>query len=128
MSTYCILMSVQCRLFLCFSAVPCPVCGKLVSKTFINSHLDTCLNRCAVPTTLSVPTSFPVGTKPKISHKKLPNLVFPLIKDRDLRKKLKIYSLSTQGLRHVLIDRLKEFILCYNAQCDSINPKTSECV
>lgn len=49
------------------------------------------------------------------------------MKDRDLREKVKQYGMPGKGPRAVLIERLKEFTLRYNAQCDS-NPKTSELV
>ena len=97
------------------------MCRKLVTKTFINSHLDGCLTR---PSAALKPE--PLGTQSK-SSRKLPNLVFSVMKIGDLRKKLRTYRLPTQGPKHVLIDRLAEFTLQYNAQCDSINPKTSKC-
>ena len=48
------------------------------------------------------------------------------MKDKELRTRLKTHGLSSQGLRHELVERLKEFVLRYNAQCDSDNPKSSE--
>ncbi|XP_064400498.1 E3 ubiquitin-protein ligase RAD18-like isoform X3 [Halichondria panicea] len=99
--------------------VPCPVCSQLVSETFINSHLDSCLNRSLI----QKPPTPTCSSQHKACYK-LPNLVFAPMKDRELRKKLKTYGLSHQGQRHALIDRLREFTLHYNAQCDSSNPKT----
>ena len=81
---------------------------------------------------------------------RLPKLCYTVMKDSQLRQKLKEYHLPSSGQRSVivkaalyacifiefvfiikfyyqsLISRLKEFTLQYNAQCDSPQPKTSE--
>ena len=105
--------------------VPCPVCDKLVSATFINSHLDSCLSR--TPSLASKPCP-PKATPPGSSKpsQKLPNFVYSVMKDTELRTRLKSYGLSSQGSKHELVERLKEFVLRYNAQCDSDNPKSRE--
>ena len=46
--------------------------------------------------------------------------------DKQLRKQLKEYHLPTQGKRDVLLKRIKEFTLLYNAECDALNPRTSK--
>ncbi|KAF7250110.1 E3 ubiquitin-protein ligase RAD18 [Varanus komodoensis] len=57
-------------------------------------------------------------------RKLLPKVVYNLLSDRDLRRRLKEYGLSTQGTRQQLIKRHKEFVHMYNSQCDSLNPKS----
>ncbi|EMP34393.1 E3 ubiquitin-protein ligase RAD18 [Chelonia mydas] len=59
-------------------------------------------------------------------HKRkcLPKVVYNLLSDRDLKKKLKEHGLSSQGTRQQLIKRHQEFVHMHNAQCDSLNPKS----
>eukprot|EP00058_Branchiostoma_floridae_P014243 XP_002599731.1 hypothetical protein BRAFLDRAFT_105169 [Branchiostoma floridae] len=52
-------------------------------------------------------------------------LVYNLMSDKDLRKRLKEKGLSTQGDRQALIARHHEFVLRYNSQCDSADPKSA---
>ena len=116
-------------------AVKCPVCGMEMSQQMINSHLDHCLkpsssfsNKLPIkPADVSLSTSTKTSTTVK-SLPRLPKLVFSVMKDKELKKKLKDYNLSTQGTRLVMVARLQEFTLQYNAQCDSLNPKTGTCV
>nr|XP_020647061.1 E3 ubiquitin-protein ligase RAD18 [Pogona vitticeps] len=58
------------------------------------------------------------------TRKLLPKVVYNLLSDRDLRKRLKEYGLSTQGTKQQLIKRHQEFVHMYNSQCDSLNPKS----
>nr|XP_060622274.1 E3 ubiquitin-protein ligase RAD18 isoform X4 [Anolis sagrei ordinatus] len=58
------------------------------------------------------------------TKKFLPKVVYNLLSDRDLKKKLKEYGLSTQGTKQQLIKRHQEFVHMYNSQCDSLNPKS----
>jgi len=53
-------------------------------------------------------------------------VVYNLLSDRDLKKKLKEHGLSTHGTRQQLIKRHQEFVHMYNAQCDSLNPKSGK--
>lgn len=53
-------------------------------------------------------------------------VVYNLLSDRDLRKKLKEHGLSTSGTRQQLIKRHQEFVHMYNAQCDSLHPKSGK--
>ncbi|NWY33124.1 RAD18 ligase, partial [Pheucticus melanocephalus] len=57
-------------------------------------------------------------------RKLMSKVVYNLLSDRDLRKKLKEHGLSTSGTRQQLIKRHQEFVHMYNAQCDSLNPKS----
>lgn len=54
----------------------------------------------------------------------MPKVVYNLLSDRDLKKKLKEHGLSSHGSRQQLIKRHQEFVHVYNAQCDSLNPKS----
>lgn len=51
-------------------------------------------------------------------------LVYNLLSLQELRRRLKECHLSTQGPREQLIRRHQEFAHMYNAQCDSLSPKS----
>ncbi|KAL8588498.1 hypothetical protein ACOMHN_022285 [Nucella lapillus] len=91
--------------------VPCPVCGMPVVALFVNRHLDLCLGRQEKQ------------SAPKEKRRPLPKLVYNLLSDKDLRKRLKELGLGAKGDRRVLIKRHHEFTLYHNADCDSIAPK-----
>ncbi|NXK98124.1 RAD18 ligase, partial [Formicarius rufipectus] len=95
--------------------VECPVCEVAIPEQYINKHLDSCLTREEKKDSLR-----------SSAHKRkpMPKVVYNLLSDRDLRKKLKEHGLSTFGTRQQLIKRHQEFVHMYNAQCDSLNPKS----
>uniref|UniRef100_A0A8D2PZD2 RING-type E3 ubiquitin transferase n=1 Tax=Zosterops lateralis melanops TaxID=1220523 RepID=A0A8D2PZD2_ZOSLA len=95
--------------------VECPVCEVAVLEQYINKHLDSCLTREEKKDSLR-----------SSAHKRklMSKVVYNLLSDRDLRKKLKEHGLSTSGTRQQLIKRHQEFVHMYNAQCDSLNPKS----
>ncbi|XP_076340408.1 uncharacterized protein LOC143240966 isoform X1 [Tachypleus tridentatus] len=55
-------------------------------------------------------------------RKPIPKLVYHLLSDKDLKRKMKDFGLSTQGNRQSLIKRHKAFVVLYNAECDSLQP------
>ncbi|NWT72179.1 RAD18 ligase, partial [Prunella himalayana] len=95
--------------------VECPVCAVAILEQYINKHLDSCLTREEKKDSLR-----------SSDHKRklMSKVVYNLLSDRDLRKKLKEHGLSTSGTRQQLIKRHQEFVHMYNAQCDSLNPKS----
>ncbi|XP_064289233.1 E3 ubiquitin-protein ligase RAD18 [Passer domesticus] len=95
--------------------VECPVCEVAILEQYINKHLDSCLSREEKKESLR-----------SSDHKRklMSKVVYNLLSDRDLRKKLKEHGLSTSGTRQQLIKRHQEFVHMYNAQCDSLNPKS----
>ncbi|CAK9795680.1 E3 ubiquitin-protein ligase RAD18 [Anthophora quadrimaculata] len=95
--------------------VICPVCKVTVSETNINRHLDDCLKRESMKDRQQVV---------KLDRKPLPKLVFTLMKDAVIRKKLKEFGLSSQGDRRVMETRLQRYIVLYNAECDKSNPRS----
>lgn len=95
--------------------VECPVCEVAILEQYINKHLDSCLTRDEKKDSLR-----------SSAHKRklMSKVVYNLLSDRDLRKKLKEHGLSTSGTRQQLVKRHQEFVHMYNAQCDSLNPKS----
>ncbi|NXU90724.1 RAD18 ligase, partial [Xiphorhynchus elegans] len=95
--------------------VECPVCEVAIPEQFINKHLDSCLTREEKKDSLRSSAH---------RRKPMPKVVYNLLSDRDLKKKLKEHGLSALGTRQQLIKRHQEFVHMYNAQCDSLNPKS----
>ncbi|NXM82099.1 RAD18 ligase, partial [Oenanthe oenanthe] len=95
--------------------VECPVCGVAIPEQYINKHLDSCLSREEKKDSLRSSAQ---------RRKLMSKVVYNLLSDRDLRKKLKEHGLSTSGTRQQLIKRHQEFVHMYNAQCDSLSPKS----
>uniref|UniRef100_A0A8C6V114 RAD18 E3 ubiquitin protein ligase n=1 Tax=Neogobius melanostomus TaxID=47308 RepID=A0A8C6V114_9GOBI len=60
------------------------------------------------------------------SRRPMAKLVYNLLSLQELKRRLKDCHLSVQGTRDQLIKRHQEFIHVYNAQCDSLNPKSAE--
>ncbi|KAM9409235.1 E3 ubiquitin-protein ligase RAD18 [Pholidichthys leucotaenia] len=98
--------------------VECPVCSLSVSQQYINKHLDTCLIRGEKKESLR--SSFGQTRRP------MTKLVYNLLSVQDLKRRLKECHLSVQGSRDQLIRRHQDFVHLYNAQCDSLNPKSVE--
>ncbi|NXG76755.1 RAD18 ligase, partial [Baryphthengus martii] len=95
--------------------VDCPVCEVAIPEQYINKHLDSCLTREEKKDSLRSSAQ---------KRKPLSKVVYNLLSDRDLKKKLKEHGLSTRGTRQQLVKRHQEFVHMYNAQCDSLNPKS----
>lgn len=53
-------------------------------------------------------------------------LVYNLLSMQELKRRLKECHLSMQGSRDQLIKRHQNFVHIYNAQCDSLNPKSGK--
>ncbi|KAM6980741.1 E3 ubiquitin-protein ligase RAD18, partial [Aplochiton taeniatus] len=100
------------------SKVECPVCSVAISEQFINKHLDTCLTRGEKKESLR---SSPTGQR-----RPMGKLVYSLLTMQELKKRLKECHLSLQGTREQLIRRHQEFVQSYNAECDSLSPRSAE--
>ncbi|XP_055984963.1 E3 ubiquitin-protein ligase RAD18 [Sorex fumeus] len=96
--------------------VDCPVCGVSIPENHINKHLDCCLSRGEKKESLRSSAN---------KRKPLPKTVYNLLSDRELRRKLKQHGLSVHGTKQQLIKRHQEFVHMYNAQCDSLHPKSA---
>ncbi|XP_076338464.1 E3 ubiquitin-protein ligase RAD18-like isoform X2 [Tachypleus tridentatus] len=96
--------------------VACPVCSVPVPIENINIHLDKCLSR-------EREENLEKTTNEK-KRQPLPKLVYHLLSDKILKKKMKAVGLSTQGNRQCLIKRHKAFVILYNAECDAVQPQS----
>ncbi|KAK2575693.1 hypothetical protein KPH14_012083 [Odynerus spinipes] len=97
------------------NVVMCPVCKVNVSEKNINKHLDDCLKR-------EVTKDKPAKPIPK--RKPLPKLVLSLMKEAEIKKKLKELGLSHVGDRKALELRLQRYTTLYNAECDKEDPRS----
>lgn len=95
--------------------VVCPVCKVEISEMHINKHLDDCLRREST------------NERPLVTsiRQPLPKLVFNLMKDAVIKKKLKEFGLSVQGDRKAMENRLQRYIILYNAECDKSVPRSA---
>uniref|UniRef100_A0A1A8M7X9 RING-type E3 ubiquitin transferase n=1 Tax=Nothobranchius pienaari TaxID=704102 RepID=A0A1A8M7X9_9TELE len=98
--------------------VECPVCSVSVAQHFINKHLDICLSSEGKKDSLR--SSHIKARRP------MAKLVYNLLSIQELKRRLKENHLSVQGSRDQLIKRHRDFVLLYNSQCDSLNPKSAE--
>ncbi|KAG7472475.1 hypothetical protein MATL_G00109300 [Megalops atlanticus] len=97
--------------------VECPVCSVAISQQYINKHLDSCLARPEKKENLRSSLG---------KRKPLAKVVYTLLSMQELKRRLKEFNLSTQGSRDQLIRRHQDFVHMYNAQCDSLDPKSAE--
>ena len=60
----------------------------------------------------------------RATKKKLPNLVWNVMKERELKALCKKYGVQATGKKPQLIKRLQEYTLRFNAQIDQTTQKT----
>ena len=97
--------------------VPCPVCGVPVLEKNVNSHLD----RCLAEQNGEMP-SVPIESNNRNTMRPLKQPVYHLLKDNEIKKRLREQGLEAKGDRKVLVQRLKSFIALWNSQCDLQKP------
>lgn len=56
-------------------------------------------------------------------RKPLPKLVLRLMKEQEIRKKLREFGLQAQGDRKTLESRYQRYLTLYNAECDKLDPR-----
>uniref|UniRef100_A0A7S0WW35 RING-type E3 ubiquitin transferase n=1 Tax=Pyramimonas obovata TaxID=1411642 RepID=A0A7S0WW35_9CHLO len=102
----------------------CPVCKIPILEHLIANHVDTCLTRNSCATTGSGPASNSraFGSRPSTTStagrsqpKLMPKLVYNLMSDKQLKKRLTDEKLSTKGDRKTLERRHHEYTLRMNS-------------
>jgi len=58
-------------------------------------------------------------------RKPLTKLVYSVMPEKELRRRLKEWNLSTKGDKPSLVKRHQDFVMLYNAQCDAAKPMTA---
>ncbi|KAI0101501.1 DNA repair protein rad18 [Nemania sp. FL0031] len=130
--------------------VACPICWKRMKPLLVDRHIDTTCPGTPQPQQDIKPPAQPLGrspSKPKgittafapsssltsfsstLSNKpqpvpdRLPTLNYSMLRETQLRKELADLSLSTAGNRGMLERRHREWVMLWNANCDSQHPK-----
>ncbi|ROW08047.1 hypothetical protein VPNG_06104 [Cytospora leucostoma] len=112
--------------------VACPICQWRMKPEQVDRHLDTdCPGEIRPqPKSPSKPQRFGLGkaqsvdSKASRSPERLPSLNYSLLKDNALRKRLSDLGISSWGPRPLLERRHREWVMIWNANCDSSRPKT----
>ncbi|KAG9243777.1 hypothetical protein BJ878DRAFT_104254 [Calycina marina] len=109
--------------------VSCPICQGRMSVQDVQKHIDKCDGlpppRKKTPIPAIQHPVFPTRiTKPPSKLTTLAHPHYGLLKDGPLRKKLTDQGLRADGSRALLEKRWTEFVIAYNANCDSIIPKS----
>ncbi|KAK3353662.1 hypothetical protein B0T25DRAFT_591135 [Lasiosphaeria hispida] len=117
--------------------VACPICQKRMKVNQVDPHLEaSCVgppeqqnsstsrsrsnpNNNSKPPRSALHSS-PQNTRPP---ERLPAMAYSMIKDGPLRKKMAELGLSTAGSRPMLERRHQEWVIIWNANCDSAKPK-----
>ncbi|EFR04767.1 postreplication repair E3 ubiquitin-protein ligase rad18 [Nannizzia gypsea CBS 118893] len=109
--------------------VACPVCMRRMKNETVFSHLDNCTgtpekgNIAKSNGTISFQ-----GSRNSLSTSKtltrLPAINYAIFKDTSLRKKLKELGIPDWGPKLILQKRHTEWMNLWNANCDSLNPKS----
>ncbi|KAI0150692.1 DNA repair protein rad18 [Xylariaceae sp. FL1272] len=122
--------------------VACPICWKRMKPIQVDRHLDTScpgepqpdppkrqakspLRNFSIPTNIT--NAFPsVSSSSRTSTptpERLPARNYSMLKDVQLRKELADLGLSTAGGRYFQERRHKEWVMMWNANCDSQRPR-----
>jgi hypothetical protein len=84
----------------------------------MNSHLDRCL--------LADQKKESLRCSRMVKRKPIAKLVYNLLSDKELKKKLNDVGLPALGDRKALIACHREYTLRYNSECDAVNPKSGK--
>ncbi|KAI1332398.1 DNA repair protein rad18 [Xylariaceae sp. FL0255] len=122
--------------------VACPICWRRMKAILVDKHLDTSCSGEPQPepvqhakplrnltnaftSSSALPTST-TSTKKKTTPApdRLPALNYSMLKDAGLRKELVELGLTTTGNRNMLERRHREWVMIWNANCDSQRPRT----
>ncbi|KAI2641237.1 DNA repair protein rad18 [Xylaria nigripes] len=124
--------------------VACPICWRRMKPGQVDRHIDascpgpqstpppqqpslqnsskpTSITRAFAPSSSTTTTTKPQTTQP--APDRLPTLNYSMIKETQLRKELADLSLSTSGNRAMLERRHREWVMIWNANCDSQRPR-----
>ncbi|KAH0558776.1 hypothetical protein GP486_004580 [Trichoglossum hirsutum] len=118
--------------------VPCPICNKRMREESVYLHLDRCereskgvklmapsrpTTRSSAPAKVTLQARSPLRADNR-THEHLPRLNYSILKEYALRKKLSDLGLNSGGPRSQLEKRHTEWVHLWNANCDSLRPKS----
>lgn len=119
--------------------VACPCCHRRMKEASINAHLDRCIQ--GLPTSPSPPVlqpitngNIPATTLPYAQRTKsplvtkqqdrLPTINYSMYTETSLRKKLKELGIPSHGNKELMRRRHTEWMNLWNANCDSLHPRS----
>ncbi|KAI1123424.1 DNA repair protein rad18 [Nemania abortiva] len=127
--------------------VACPICWQRMKPLLVDRHIDTTcpgapqediappappshrspskpksiIHAFPPPTSTTFPST--LSSKPQPPPDRLPTLNYSMLRETQLRKELTDLSLSTAGNRGMLERRHREWVMLWNANCDSQRPR-----
>ncbi|CAN8102542.1 unnamed protein product [Discula destructiva] len=111
----------------------CPICTWRMKIERVSTHMDTdCPGKPCPQPKPSQPTKFgfapsrSAGAPQAATHDRLPSTNYSLLNDTKLRKKLADIGIPNWGTRANMEQRHKEWVMIWNANCDSSRPKTKQ--
>ncbi|TGJ83639.1 hypothetical protein E0Z10_g5128 [Xylaria hypoxylon] len=129
--------------------VACPICGRRMKLPQVDRHIDTScpgepqpdpsppaqqpsqrssskptrITSAFLPSSSTTTLSPALSTKPQPPPDRLPALNYSMLRETQLRKELADLSLATSGNRGNLERRHREWVMIWNANCDSQRPR-----
>lgn len=111
--------------------VACPICSWRMKPEKVDRHLDTdCPGEPRPqpsqfkPKNLGFPSTRPAANNMTKPQERLSPLNYSMLKDTAMRKRLQELGVSSSGSRQLLEKRHKEWVMIWNANCDSARPKS----
>lgn len=109
----------------------CPICLWRMKAEKVDRHLDTdCPGEPKPQPNPSKPAKFGLtstrsnGTTPAARYERLPSTNYSLLNETKLRKKLGEIGIPAWGPKLLMEKRHKEWVMIWNANCDSARPRT----
>jgi E3 ubiquitin-protein ligase RAD18 len=110
--------------------VACPICSWRMKSEKVDRHLDTDCPGEPRPQpsesksrNLGFPTTRPAANNTAKPQERLSPLNYSIVKEAALRKRLQEIGISSVGPRQLLEKRHREWVMIWNANCDSARPK-----
>ncbi|KAI0456433.1 DNA repair protein rad18 [Xylaria acuta] len=128
--------------------VACPICWRRMKAVQVDRHIDTSCpgepqpdptppaqpsrrssskptsrTNVFAPSSSSPSSTFLSNNKPQPPPDRLPALNYSMLRETQLRKELIDQGLSTSGNRGMLERRHREWVMIWNANCDSQRPR-----
>jgi CHAT domain-containing protein len=108
--------------------IHCPSCNLLFNDEEIATHINTCIDQNLAqdyqPISFKANNNHSNGTIQNV--KRIVPPVYALMSLKNLKDSLRKFGLSDKGEREDLIWRHKEYVLQFNSNLDSLNPKPIE--
>lgn len=110
--------------------VACPICSWRMKFEKVDRHLDTdCPGEprpqpVSKPKNLGFPNTRPAADTTTKPQERLSPLNYSMMKETALRKRLSEMGISSWGSRQLLEKRHREWVMIWNANCDSARPKS----